>query len=280
MARFNRIALVILSAFLVLVADVGQARPLLFAINEGTSSSTDGAQRDDKYKELGRYLSKALGREVQAITSNQLQTLVRNLGHQQYDLALVRPAHISARAMRDNGYRLVAAARGESKVHFLVSNDSPLKSLADLKGRFLVMPDDLAYPTALARAILRDARVMDTLGRVQYLNRQEAVGYSVENKLVDAGVVISYSKVAKEWPKKGRFLFTRDKLPYWSVIASPKVSAAELAKLQAALMALEGSPEGAAILKKAGVEGFVAGDPAAYLRLADWVDGKPGAKAP
>jgi phosphonate transport system substrate-binding protein len=248
---------------------------LLFGVNEGTSSSTGAMQRQDKYADLSAYLTRALDKTVKTETSNILPILLRNVERQRYDVLLVRPSHISARAMRDHGYRLLVAAKGQSKVHFIVRADSPLKTLTDIRGRFIVFPEDLAYPSALGLAVLRDAGIDPKAGRMQYMNRQEAVGYAVKEKLADVGVVISYSKVAKEWEKEGgRFLYTKDKLPFWSVLVSPKVTPATEEKLKAALLALDQTPQGQAILKQVGVEGFVPGEQQAYLDMLKWVEGK------
>jgi phosphonate transport system substrate-binding protein len=263
---------------LLVFAAPGWAAPatgLLFGVNEGTSSSTDAIFRKDKYAELTAYLSQAVGARVKTETSNVLPILVRNLGQQRYDLLLVRPSHISARAMRDQGYRLLVAARGDARLHFIVRGNSPLKSVKELHGRFLVLPDELAYPTALGLAALRDAGVDVKSERIQYMNRQEAVGYAVQQGLADAGVVISYSKVARNWEKEGgRFLYTRDKLPYWSIIVSSKVSHATTEKLRQAFLDLGKTPKGQAILKQIGVEGFVPGDQQAYLDMLNWVEGE------
>ncbi len=246
---------------------------ILFAVNEGTSSSTDAVFRQDKYADLARHLSSVVGRTVKMETSNILSIVIRNLEHQRYDVLLIRPSHISAKAMRDSGYRLLVAAKGESKVHFIVNKDSPLKSVQDIKGHFLVMPEKSAYPTNVGLAILRDAGVKP--GRLQLMDRQVAVGYAVKEKLADVGVVISYSKVAKEWEKEGgRFLYTKDKLPFWSVIVSSKVGEDTAEKLKTALLNLDKTPAGQEMLKKAGVAGFVEGNQQAYLDMLKWVEGK------
>ena len=261
--------------FCLMLSGAALAAPdtILFAVNEGTSSSTDAVFRTDKYADLAKHLSAAVGKNVKMETSNILSIVIRNLERQRYDVLLIRPSHISARAMRDHGYRLLVTAKGESKVHFLVKKDSPLKSLKDVEGRFVVMPEKSAYPTNLALAILRDEKLKP--GRLQLMDRQEAVGYAVQEGLADIGVVISYSKVAKEWEKEGgRFLHTRDKLPFWSVIVSPKVTEATAGKFKQALLDLDKTPAGQEMLKKVGVPGFVEGNQQAYLDMLKWVEGK------
>ncbi len=266
-----------LAAFWLLFCEAALAEPaLLFGINEGTSSSLDAMFRHEKYAAFSSYLSKAAGKPFKTETSNILPILVRNLEKTKYDLLLVRPSHISARAMRDYGYRLLAAAKGESKVHFIARADSPLKSLADVRGSIIAFPEEMAYPTQLGKAILRDAGIAPGREKILAMDRQEAVGYAVREKMADVGVVISYSKVAKEWQAQGgRFLHTREGLPFWSIIVSSRVNEATAAKLRDALLGLENSPRGQAILKEIGIAGFVAGDQKAYLDMLAWVEGKP-----
>ena len=122
--------------------------------------------------------------------------------------------------------------------------------------------------------MLRDAKLVPP-PKVRLFRVQEAVGYAVENKLIDAGVVISYSKVWKEWAKAGhRSVWQSGKLPYWSIIGSPKLKPEQLAKIRAALVALDKNEAGQAILEKIGVKAFVPGSQQAYLDLLQWVEAK------
>ncbi len=249
---------------------------LQFGVNEGSSSSLDAMFRHEKYVDMSAYLGAASGKKIKTETSNNLPILVRNLAKSKYDILLVRPSHIAARAIRDNGYRLLAAAKGESRLHFIVRADSPLKNLSDMRGHRIAFPDELSYPTQLGRAVMRDAGIDPAGEKIQAMDRQEAVGYAVMQNMVDAGVVISYSKVGKDWLNKGgRFLYSKEGLPFWSILVSSKVGEATEAKLKAALLNMENTPKGQALLKEIGIQGFVAGNQKSYLDMLAWVEGKP-----
>lgn len=245
---------------------------ILFGVNEGTSGSTDFMERQEKYKGLAEYLSNALKTPVRLESAQDLKSLTNNLKTARYGLLLVRPSHISAKAMRDQKYTLVASASGDAATYFIVPNGSPLKAPADLKGKRIAMPDQLAYPTRVGLAMLRDVGLPPEKQQIQYFRTQEAVGYAVEKNLVDAGVIVSYSKVAKEWIKNGHaIMWQSKKLPFWSVIASPKMSPQTVESVRAALIKLNGTPQGDKILSNIGVKNFVAGDQQSYLDLLAWV---------
>lgn len=246
--------------------------PLLFGVNEGTSGSIGFSDRQEKYKPLADYLAKVLKRPVSLESASDLKNLTKSLDNARYGLLLVRPSHISAKAMQDQKYVLVAAAKGDAIAYFIVHKDSPLKQISDLKGKTIVMPDEIAYPTWISLAMLRDSGLGKGQTEVRNFRSQEAVGYAVEQKLSDVGVIISYSKVAKEWLGKGhRFLWESKKLPYWSVIGSPKLDPDEVVKIREALVKLDQGEEGEKILKGIGIKGFVPGNQAAYLEMLQWV---------
>lgn len=246
---------------------------LLFGVNEGTSGSIGFLDRQDKYKGLADYLSAILKRPVLLESAQSLKSLNNNLNQARYGLLLVRPSHISAKAMRDQKYQLVASAKGDAITYFIVHKDSPLKKPQDIKGKSIAMPDTDAYPSHIAKAMLRDLGLDLSKENIRHFRSQEAVGYAVEQKLIDVGVVVSYSKVAKEWEEKGgRFLWQSEKQPFWSVIAAPTMSAEDIAKVREALMKLDSTENGRAILERIGIKSFVTSDQNAYLAMLKWVD--------
>lgn len=272
----SRLSLSAIGALLVgLFAFPVLAGSLLFAVNEGTSSSTDAIFMKGKYSPLADYLAAASGEKIVLETPKVLSIVDRNLKNKRYDLLLVRPSHLSARAMRDHGYRLLAVANGDAKVHFIVRGDSKLKELADIKGHSIAMPDPLAYPTNLALAVLRDKGINPAQEKIHYMDRQDAVGMVVNSGMSEVGVVMSYSKPGSDWQKSGgRFLYTKGNLPYWSIIVSASVPPQTVERLKRALLALNGSAKNNGLLNNLGIAGFNEGKQQAYLDMLEWVEGK------
>lgn len=245
---------------------------LLLGVNEGSSGSADFQQRQSKYKPFADYLSTVVKKQVMLESAQDLKSLKKNLQSGRFGLLMVRPSHISAAAMRDQKYVLVAAAKGSAVTSFIVHKDSALKKPSDLAGKSIAMPDVNAYPSRVGLAMLNEAGLKAESLNIRNFRTQEAVGYSVEQKLVDVGVVVSYSNVAKEWEGKGhRILFKSKPLPYWSIIASPKLSPETVSKVRAALLKLNDTPEGEATLKAIGVSAFEAGNQQEYMDLLTYL---------
>jgi phosphonate transport system substrate-binding protein len=126
--------------------------------------------------------------------------LSQGLKGKAYDMALVHPAHHSIRAIKDSGYQLLAVAKGYEnyRASFLVRADSPLKSLAELKGQRLGAPDEDSITAWMVRATLRDAIGDARTVKVTYTRYQDAVPFFLENKLTHAGATAAGS-VIKDW---------------------------------------------------------------------------------
>ena len=267
------------AAFLAILAGLSgealalpEGNTLLLGVNEGTSGSANFFERQEKYKGLAEYLEHTLKKSVRLESAQNLSSLTANLKSSRYDLLFVRPSHISGKAMRDQNYTLVASAKGDAYTYFIVSNNSTVKRPSDIHGKRIAMPDPLAYPTRAGLAMLRDIGITPEKENIRYFSTQEAVGYAVEKNLIDVGVIVSYSKVAKDWKTKGSpIALESKKLPFWSIIASPKISQNDIAKIRAALISLEDTENGKKIMESIGVKGFVAGNQQDYLDLLAWV---------
>ena len=91
-----------------------------------------------------------------------------------------------------------------------------------------------------------------------------------DSTFADVGIVAPAQ--AKLWASKGGvILFKSKQLPFWSIIASPKMSKSDVANMQKALIEMGSSEEGKKILAKVSVKSWVAGNPKEYLDLLTWL---------
>lgn len=256
-------------------AKVSPGNRLLLAISEGTSGGIDASEALAKYRPLADILSKAVGQPVVVTFARNFEALEEGMKKGDFDLVMARPSDYPARGVRDYGYSLLVTTKPDGQCYFIVEKNSPLRKIEDAKGKPIVLPEKVAYMAKFCSAELRDRGFDFSKEQIQYTKEQGAVGWAVENKVVGMGGVASYSGVAKNWEKNGhRILHKAPPQPYFPIIASKRVSADNIAKLQRALAGMETTPEGTKALATAGVKGFNVEDSKRLLALLAWLDKK------
>lgn len=249
-----------------------QGGPLLFAVNEGVTYRVNPGATVERFKEISEDLGKLLKRPVKVQPVTDYKELAAGLAEQRYDLAWVHPAHHAIRAMAKNGYHLVALTKGftEYRASFMVRGDSPLKTLADLKGMKVGAPDEDSITSVIMRATLRDAVGPQPLPTT-YVKLQDAVPFMVEHGLVQAGVSASRA-VVKDWQDKGgKVLASSKPVPIKQLLASGKMSPAQRALVTNYFVSLDQSAEGKKRLEALNVQGFIEFDENALVGIGTWL---------
>lgn len=263
-----------LGAALALAAACSLAQAnLVFAINEGVTYRVPNEEIRARYASIAADLGKLLKQPVQIEPVADYPSLRKGLADKSYDLAMVHPAHLSIEAIKKSGYQLVVVTKGfqEYKARFLVAADSPLKSLADLKGRKLGAPDEDSITSWMVRATIRDQVGDAKQVSYVYTRYQDAVPFFVENSLTPAGATAS-NAVIKAWKDKGgKVLATSKAVPIKHVIASPKLSAEQAQAVREYLLALDASEDGRKKLEPTKWKGFAAYDNAEMMALGNWL---------
>ena len=248
-----------------------QDKPLVVAINEGVTYAGNGAPFAERFREVSEDLHKLLKRPVKFVSVVDYKQLAAGLAEQQYDIAWVHPAHHAIRAMTAHGYKLVALTKGytEYRVSFLVAPNSSIKSLADLKTAKVGAPDEDSITSVIARATLTEAN--GQLPAMSYVKYQDAVPFMVEHGLAAAGVSASRG-VVKTWQDKGgRVLASSKPVPIKQLIASPRLSAAQLADLRRYFSDLDKTDAGRHRLDAFGVTGFEEFDQNLLTGIGKWL---------
>jgi ABC-type phosphate/phosphonate transport system substrate-binding protein len=261
-------------ATLILAAFCGLAQAnLVFAINEGVSYRVPNEEIRARYAAIAADLSKLLKQPVQIEPVADYPSLRKGLAEKAYDLALVHPAHLSIEAIKKSDYKLLVVTKGfqDYKANFLVAANSPLKSLADLKGRKLGAPDEDSITSWMVRATLRDQIGDAKQVSYVYTRYQDAVPFFVENSLTPAGATAS-NAVVKAWQEKGgKVLATSKAVPIKHVIVSPKLPADQAEVVRDYLLALDTTEDGKKKLEPTKWKGFALYDSAALMALGTWL---------
>src|SRR5262245_234913 len=245
---------------------------ILLAVNEGGAANADATETVLKFAEFGQVVEKTLRAPVTIVPARDRSSVITALQRQSFTLLLARPNDVPAQAVRDYGYVPVVTEKVPSQALFIVRKDSTLQSLADVKGKSIVTPDQYSNIWRMGNAMLRDYRISFAHENVRAMRDQAAIGWSIENGFFDVGVVNSVSAVGRAWEKNGgRVLARGPETPNMPLIASPQLSPAQVAKLSAALVALDTSEEGKAVLKKIGLSGFKQAHPKEFLDFLAWL---------
>jgi phosphonate transport system substrate-binding protein len=243
------------------------ARDLVMAISEGSSGGTDHARVIAKYQGLADAIGRSINQKVNVVFIREFVALEDGLKNKRFDIAMARPSDYPARALRDHGYQFVASAKPEGNCLIIVPQDSPYKTLADIKGKRIVLPNPAAYMTKFCAAELRDQGIDLSKEKVERVREQGAVPFYLTNKFADVGGVASYSGVAKSLEKTGhRVLHKSVAQPYFPMVANKDLSAAQVQSMQRAVVGLSETEDGRAVLKNIGIQGF---DTTTEKRLRD-----------
>ena len=259
--------------FAALLAAAPWAQALVLAVNEGVTYRVSGDEIRARYVVIAADLAKLLGQPVRVEPVGDYPTLRKGLTDQTYDLALVHPAHISIGAIKSSGYRLVVVTKGfqEYSARFLVRADSPIKTLAELRGRKLGAPDEDSITSWMVRATMRDALGGTDRVAMTYTRYQDAVPFMVEHTFTQAGATAA-GAVVKQWEAKGGKVLAKSKpVPIKHIIASPAITADQIDKLREYFVSLDTTEAGRKKLEPIKVQGYALYDATALLALGTWL---------
>lgn len=263
----------IASFAMALAASQALAKDLVMAISEGSSGGTDHARVIAKYRGLAEAIGRAIDQQVNVVFIRDFAALEDGLQNKRFDLVMARPSDYPARAMRDHGYRYVATSKPDGQCLIIVPKDAPYTSLADIRGKRIVLPSPAAYMTRLCAAELRDQGMDLAKERIERVQEQGAVPFYLTNKFGDVGGVASYSGVAKTLEKSGhRVLHTSVAQPYFPLVAKDTLTATQILSMQRALLALSDSGDGRAVLKSVGIDGFESSSEQRLKALLSWLE--------
>jgi phosphonate transport system substrate-binding protein len=252
---------------------------IVLAVNEGGAANADAAETLFKYQEFAELVEKALRMQIIVVAVRDPKKLRNSLKKHEYPLLLARPNDVPSEAIRDFGYQPIAMAKEPAIALFIVTKNSPLKTIADVKGKTIVTPDQYSNIWRVANAMLRDSNIIMANEQVKAMRDQAAIGWSMENSFFDVGVINSISGVGRSWEKNGGRVIARSReLPNMPFIASPQISEEQVLKLRAAVIALDSSESGKAILKKIGLNGFQYASPKVFLDFLAWIGDLEAAK--
>lgn len=227
-----------------------------------------------RLKPLAQYLEKRLNRPVSMKLSPNMGAAIKEVADKKVDLAYLTPVAY-LKAHKRGGARLVAKTVTKGKASFqlmiVVKDDSPIKTVADLKGKRFAFGDKRAL---LQRAAVVGAGAkMEDFAEYNFIGHYDNIARAVLNGDFDAGIL--KDTMAFQWEGKGlRILAASPDLPPYNIAARGDIDDNTLVELQKAFLELDPkNPEHLKVIKAVDkkYDGFAPTSDAEYNVVRDLI---------
>lgn len=266
MKILNRFLGMMTAIILMSVSMVSLATPnneLLF----GSVAMDIPAVMHKRLKPLAQYLGKRLNRPVSMKLSPNMGAAIKEVSEKKVDLAYLTPVAY-LKAHEKGGAKLVAKTVTGGKASFqlmiVVKENSPIKTVEDLKGKRFAFGDK--------RALLQRAAVVGTginledFSEYKFIGHYDNIARAVMNGDFDAGIL--KDTMAYQWRGKGlRILASSPDLPPYNIAARGDIDDKTLEELKKAFLELDpNNPEHMEVIKAVDkkYDGFAATSDAEY----------------
>jgi ABC-type phosphate/phosphonate transport system substrate-binding protein len=236
-------------------------------INEAVTGETNFFLLTSRYQPLAEFVTQRMkGKQIGIEPVVDIQRFMAMAqGKVKPDLVFGKSVNQLAKLVRDNGYQPLVRRADPYKAAFIVAKNSPIKTLADIGTAKIIMPDEYAATTAVARAELRRQNL--TKAAVVHVRYQEAVAQQITTGLGQVGVV--NPTIARKWAQDGgRVLAETQPVVNWSVLAAPTMPADTVEQLREVLMSM--NTQAAPVLGALGVKEWAKAERQDYLALLDY----------
>lgn len=219
----------------------------------------------DGFTPLAKYLERELGVKVTLVVPKDFDTWTKDAKAGAYDIAYTNPyLYVVVKKDVKLAEPLVIASEPEIGKQLygtiIVKKDSPIKSIAELKGKTIAATDPGSAGAYLVQMLmLQKAGLKKDDVKLIFEKKRDPVADAVLAGKADAGFVRDDDvEKLKAGPDKFRKLGKSDPIPNWPIFIAKKMDPAMAAKLKAALLKLKpGDLQSIKILAPARIDGFV-----------------------
>lgn len=253
--------LISLLALLFLIPFMALARELKFGV---LPRLTEKEMREG-FTPLAEYLSKELGVKVTLVIPKDFDTWRKEAEARQYDIVYTNP-YLYVLLKKAVPETEVIAIASEPEIGstmrgaIIVRRDSPIKSIADLKGKTIAATDPGSAGAYLVQMLmLSRAGIKKDDVKIIFEKKRDPVAEAVLTGKADAGFVRDDDvEKLKAGPEKFRKIAVSDPIPNWPIAIAKKMDPAMAKKIREAILKLKkGDLRTVSILGPARIEGFV-----------------------
>lgn len=205
------------------------------------------------------YLETQLRRPVDLVTAPDFVDFATRTRKGEFDLILTAP-HLGRLAEMRDGYQRVAMTAHEVQGVFLARKDAPIHAIADLKNRAIVIaqPTSIVYQMAVAQLKKNGLIPGKDITLIDTRTHNNALAAPVRGE-ADASVTtkVLWNGVDQDIRAQLEVIGATQAVPGHMVMANPRVSAAQLARIQHLLFEFKYTEQGRAYLETTGQKDFI-----------------------
>lgn len=251
--------------FLLLTALLMPMNSLAAELKFGLLPRVSEKEMKEGFAPLAAYLEKELGLTVTLVIPKDFDTWTKEAKAGAYDIAYTNPyLYVAVKKDVKDAVPVVIASEPDSGTQLfgtiIVKKDSPLKNIADLKGKTIAATDPGSAGAYLVQMLmLQKAKLKKDDVKLMFEKKRDPVAQAVLDGKADAGFVRDDDvEKLKAGADKFRKLGVSDAIPNWPIFIAKKMDPAMAAKVKTALTALKpGNLKSVATLAAAKIDGFV-----------------------
>ncbi|MDH4273928.1 MAG: phosphate/phosphite/phosphonate ABC transporter substrate-binding protein [Gammaproteobacteria bacterium] len=212
---------------------------------------------------------------INVATAPDYADFLQRMRNAEYDLIFV-PPHFAWIAEHEVKYRRLAMTRYQIHAYIVVDKDTPLRSMADLKGKKLAIPprqsmNYLLMLDLLTRNKLQPGRDVQLQ---EYDTNENALAAPLRGD-ADAGLTGHLVWMKSSVKERLRALAQTESVPGFMVLVNPRVASSIVAKWRAAILGFSATPQGRAHLDATGYEDWLALDEATMRSIQKYMPPTP-----
>lgn len=244
--RIKLLSIIAATLFTVHAQGMAAGKALVF----GSVAMDIPAEMHKRLKPLTEYLSRELHVPVTLKLSPNMDHAIAEVARGNVDLAYLTPvAYIKSHEQGNTRLLVKTATDGVGAFRLMVSvrEDSPVQSVAELKGKSFAFGDKAAL---LQRAVVVGAGLqLEDFSEYRFLGHYDNIARGVASGDFDAGILKDTKAYA--WQKQGlRTLYQSEPLPPYNIAARQGLDKATYAALQRAFLKLDKTnPQHAAVIQ-------------------------------
>ncbi len=212
------------------------------------------------YQPAQAFLEKALGQRVTVFSAPDYKIFYERTVAGEYDIVII-PPHMARLAQSEGMLVPLLGYSQQLRALLIAKKDAPLKTLADLRGKTIAIPDRLAVLPAIGLRLLRQQglQVDQDFRLIQAASHSNAA-LTVLHGDAQAAIIgpAAFQQLAEEVRNALYIVETSEPIPSLFVMASPKLSVARAEAFKKAYLEFSATPEGRHFFESNGFGGLKA----------------------